>query len=531
MNILRAGTLWPGIGLLFAGTSVLLGQQILESGKPALFSWMNWNCPTTCVGAVSGSAFKIEAPDGARQLEISIRVIDKQPPGANATLGLAGKFGANPDFFANNSDFTVSPSTKKVLVRDGSATGLKTGAYFFQEVISGTGPVTVSITEEVTATLTGANPPAIAPNGVVNAASFQTGVVPNSWVTIQGANLSSVTGTWDKAIVGGKLPTTLDGVSVSIGGKPAYVSYVSPGQINALAADVGTGSLPVTVTNSAGASAPVTVMSQSVGPAFFQWGRYAVATHQNFSWSVKDGTFQGVKTTPAMPSEAIILWGTGFGSTMPAAPVGTQVPADNTYRTASPVSVTVGGVSAQVYGAALAPGYAGLYQVAIQIPPFAPDGDLPVIATINGVQSPSGVLITVQGQPPPGAPPLISNWRDGVIPAGSMISFGSGGKTYYIYPWEFEFEDADGDITTVKGATQGNARLRIQLTSPEKSCTVVDGPDASLNHAGETKGTVKFSTYLPVQWGKYGYSYSVTLFDAAGRASNSLTGPVNGACP
>ena len=132
VNILRAGTLWPRIGLLFAGTSVLLGQQILESGKPALFSWMNWNCPTTCVGAVSGSAFKIEAPDGARQLEISIRVIGKQPPGASATLGLAGKFGANPDFFANNSDFTVSPSTKKVLVRDGSATGLKTGAYFFR---------------------------------------------------------------------------------------------------------------------------------------------------------------------------------------------------------------------------------------------------------------------------------------------------------------------------------------------------------------------------------------------------------------
>jgi len=531
VNILRAGTLWPRIGLLFAGTSVLLGQQILESGKPAQFSFANWNCPTTCVGARSGSAFKIEAPDGARQLEISIRVIDKQPPGANVTLGLAGKFGANPDFLAGNSDFTVTPSSKKVLVRDGSATGLRTGTYFFQEVISGTGPVTVSITDEVTATLTGANTPAIAPNGVVNAASFQTGVVPNSWVTIQGANLSSVTDTWDKAIVSGRLPTTLGGVSVSIGGKPAYISYVSPGQINAVAGDVGAGSMSVTVTNSTGTSAPATVTSQSVGPAFFQWDRYAVATHQNFSWAVKDGTFQGVKTTPATPGEAIILWGTGFGSTTPAAPFGMQVPADTVYWTASQVSVTVGGISAQVYGAALASGFAGLYQVAIQIPPSAPNGDLPVIATINSVQSPSSVLITVQGQVPPGAPPLISSWRDGVIPAGSIISFGSGGKTYYVYPWDFDFEDADGDITYVKGATQGNARVRIQLTSPEKSCTILDGPDASLNHAGETKGTVKFSTYLPVQWGQYGYSYSVTLFDAAGRASNTLTGPVIGACP
>jgi uncharacterized protein (TIGR03437 family) len=72
-----------------------------------------------------------------------------------------------------------------------------------------------------------------------------------------------------------------------------------------------------------------------------------------------------------------------------------QIPGDKTFLTANPVTVTVGGVSAQVYGTALAPGFAGLYQVAIQIPASAPDGDLPVIASINGVPSPSS-LITVQ---------------------------------------------------------------------------------------------------------------------------------------
>jgi uncharacterized protein (TIGR03437 family) len=34
--------------------------------------------------------------------------------------------------------------------------------------------------------------------------------------------------------------------------------------------------------------------------------------------------------------------------------------------------------------------------VAVQIPTAIPDGDCPVIATVNGVQSPVGVLITVQ---------------------------------------------------------------------------------------------------------------------------------------
>jgi len=60
------------------------------------------------------------------------------------------------------------------------------------------------------------------------------------------------------------------------------------------------------------------------------------------------------------------------------------------------VTVSVAGVRATVYGAALAPGYAGLYQVAIQIPASLTNGDFPVVATVSGAQSPSTTLITVQ---------------------------------------------------------------------------------------------------------------------------------------
>ena len=248
----------------------------------------------------------------------------------------------------------------------------------------------------VTVTPAAAPTPAISPNGVVSGASFLPGIVPNSWVTILGTNLASTTDNWNNAIVNGQLPATLDGVGVTIGGQPAYVNYVSPTQINVLAPDVGAGSLSVTVTNSQGTSAAVTATSQSVGPAFFLWaGKYAVATRQDYTWAVANGTFPTVTTVPAKPGDVIILWGTGFGPTNPAAPDGVEVP-PNSYPTASPVTVTVGGASATVYGAALAPGFAGLYQVAIQIPPSAPNGDLPVVATITGAQSPSTTLITVQ---------------------------------------------------------------------------------------------------------------------------------------
>ena len=248
------------------------------------------------------------------------------------------------------------------------------------------------------------NPNAPTITAVENGASFQAGVVPGSWLTITGTNLSSTIDTWDKFIANGKLPTSIDGVSVNAGGQPAYVYYVSPTQINALAGNIGTGSVAVSVTNGNG-TATATANSAAVQPALFLWvNKYAVATHNTpgctpqpyCTWAVGNGTFPGVTTTPAAPGETIILWGTAFGPTSPTAPVGVPVPVQS-FTTTSQVSATVNGTPAAVYQnqAFLAPTSAGEYQIAVTIPANAPDGDLPVVVMVNGAQSPTGVLITV----------------------------------------------------------------------------------------------------------------------------------------
>jgi uncharacterized protein (TIGR03437 family) len=72
------------------------------------------------------------------------------------------------------------------------------------------------------------------------------------------------------------------------------------------------------------------------------------------------------------------------------------VPADQTYSTSTPPTVTINGVPAAVYGAALAPGFAGLYQVAIQVPATLADGDWPVQASIGGAQSAGGMVLSVK---------------------------------------------------------------------------------------------------------------------------------------
>jgi uncharacterized protein (TIGR03437 family) len=237
-------------------------------------------------------------------------------------------------------------------------------------------------------------PPAI--TSVVNGASFQPGVVANSWVTITGIGLAPKTDDWSNSIINGALPTSLDGVSVTMGGKPAYVYFISPGQLNVLAPDVPAGPITVTVTTPSGTSANFATTASVYDPAFFLWpGNQAVATRTDYSFAAKPGTFAGATTVAAKPGDVIILWATGFGPTTPAAPGGVAVPSDKTYATATLPSISIGNIPATVAGAALASGSAGLYQIAITVPGSLTDGDWPVQATIGGVASAAGTVLSV----------------------------------------------------------------------------------------------------------------------------------------
>jgi uncharacterized protein (TIGR03437 family) len=235
--------------------------------------------------------------------------------------------------------------------------------------------------------------PAIA--SVVNAAGFQPGIVADSWVTIKGTNLASTTDDWSHSI-NGALPTSLDGVSVTMGGKPAYVYYISPGQLNVLAPDLPAGPVTVTMTTPGGTGAAFTTTASAYGPAFFLWpNSQVVATRQDYTYAVKPGTFAGAATVAAKPGDVLILWATGFGPTFPAAPSGVSVPASGGYSTASAPTATIANTPAIVYGAALAPGSAGLYQIAIQVPNTLADGDWPIQASISGALSPTGIVLSI----------------------------------------------------------------------------------------------------------------------------------------
>jgi len=159
-------------------------------------------------------------------------------------------------------------------------------------------------------------------------------------VTIQGTNLTGGTSrTWTA-------DDFANGVSVSMGGMPAYVYYISPTQINVQAPDFGTGSISVTVTNGNGTSNAVSAAADSFAPAFFEAGKYAIATHIDGTLVAPAGAFPG--SSPAKPGETVTLWGTGFGPVTPSAPSGDTSSVNGgavAYATAPP-NVTIGGVPA-----------------------------------------------------------------------------------------------------------------------------------------------------------------------------------------
>jgi uncharacterized protein (TIGR03437 family) len=226
---------------------------------------------------------------------------------------------------------------------------------------------------------------------------LQPGIGHQAYITIVGSDLTNgAAGYW--TVPGNDVPTVTLGSSINIGGKPAYPYYVSPTQINAIAPGASDGAVQVVVSTASGSSNPFSVINSEYSPAFFVWpNNQVVATRQDYSLAVKDGSFTGLTTIAAKPGDILILWGTGFGPTIPPVADGILVPLNNTTYLAPPGAVTVllNNKPCTVFGAALAAQFVGLYQVAIQVPLDTPNGDWPLTASVGGANTPIGLVLSV----------------------------------------------------------------------------------------------------------------------------------------
>ncbi len=248
--------------------------------------------------------------------------------------------------------------------------------------------------------------PTIFVGGIVNGASFAPApdnfVAPNSIISIFGEELSLRTRqVRPDDLVNGRLPYSLAGVVVSIGGLPAPLFFVSPRQINAqIPTAIAPGNWIMRVNRESLLSNEELIEVRAVSPGLFAWPSSfvegplrAAVTHRDFT---PVGRANPEGATPAHPGELIVLWVTGFGPTAPTVFDG-ELPSFAA-RLILPFQVWLNGVVVPahlVFYAGQAPGLAGLYQVNVMLSEDAPTGDVEVKVEVDGVGSQPGMTIPI----------------------------------------------------------------------------------------------------------------------------------------
>lgn len=231
--------------------------------------------------------------------------------------------------------------------------------------------------------------PSFLTTGVLNGASLVAGpIAPNTWIALKGAGMSATSGTW--TVTGSTLPTTLNGVTVTVNGEAAPLSSVTSTQLTFLVpTDISPGTTAqIQTTNNGLTSAAVSVPVDALAPAFFIEGTangnmYIAAEHAN-GGLVGPTTLVSGKTTPANPGEEIVLFGTGFG------------PGNSLGESPLPITpdILIDALPAQVlFAGQVAP---GVNQFNVVVPQGAGAGDALVVGLTGIYETQLGTFINVQ---------------------------------------------------------------------------------------------------------------------------------------
>jgi uncharacterized protein (TIGR03437 family) len=237
--------------------------------------------------------------------------------------------------------------------------------------------------------------PEISSGGVISSSGFGGYAYTTSGglIEIYGTALSDTTRSWAAAdFTDGAAPTSLDGVSLTIGNRPAFISFVSPTQVNAqVPAGIPSGiTVPLVLTRRALVSNTLQVAFRSnaaglLAPGNFKVDdrQFVVAVRPAGAVIINNGRVPGLSAAPAVPGETLIFYGAGFGS---AGPAGTPVAGrinQGELRLNTPVQFKVDGIPATILYAGFAPGFVGVYQFNVTLPPALPAGELPLEVTLG----------------------------------------------------------------------------------------------------------------------------------------------------
>ncbi len=236
--------------------------------------------------------------------------------------------------------------------------------------------------------------PIIYPGGLVNSASYAaspTPLSPGALVSVFGLGIAGAGGS---APGGSDLPTTLGGVSVTVGGiaAPLLAAVPSPNgdQVNLQMPFELDGQLSADVIfNVNGVLSPVQNVPIGVVPAAFTTSQSGTGTAVLHTTDYTPVT----PDNPAVAGEVLAIFANSLGPL--TTPIADGALATTPDSTTGGVTVTIGGQSAAVQYAGLAPGFAGLYQINV-VMPAVPSGANALIIAVNGTPSSGAATIPAQ---------------------------------------------------------------------------------------------------------------------------------------
>jgi uncharacterized protein (TIGR03437 family) len=238
--------------------------------------------------------------------------------------------------------------------------------------------------------ITGYGLPTVNTGGAVNAASFQAGATPGSYLALFGSSLAN----GNSIVKTPNLPVSMGGVSVSFDAPqisvPGHLHFATPAQVNVqipweLA---GQSSAQVKVSIDGNAGALFTLPLVKYAPAVFE---YSAGT-QRFA-AARDENFQLIgPSNPARQGHVIQLYANGLGPVNNQPASGDPTPASPFATTATNPTVTIGSLDAPVQFSGLAPTLVGVYQLNVTVPNTGA-GTQAVVINIGGVTGKASSIV------------------------------------------------------------------------------------------------------------------------------------------
>ena len=171
---------------------------------------------------------------------------------------------------------------------------------------------------------------------------------------------------------------------------------MSPGQINAqVPFELAAGQPYEVIVSANGAlTTPQTIQSGTVSPGIAEYtSGYAIAQHAANFGLITDAS-------PAVPGEYVVVYLAGMGPTAVPVASGAASPSSPLDATVNQPTITLNGAPvSNVYFSGLTPTLAGLYQIDLQIPANAPNGDLTLVVNQPGFPGTPGAKASFPGFP------------------------------------------------------------------------------------------------------------------------------------